>query len=284
MSGTIAPVAPAEPRNLTWQKLILGDWSRWVRDPLDVMRIAFAGATIGWALAGEPATQVIAATLVLLLARAVSLPRFYDFSLIVVMFLLAWGEVVGLYDTWSSYDNVVHFTVPLLTSGMVYLLLMRLDVLPELSGLTQPHHRVGFFVTTLCLGMAIGACWEIVEFTLDATTSSQLQISVHDTSTDLIFDTLGAMGSATILLAWSLGGHSLRRRPGAALAHKPFGSFLTLHAHSELSAGRSAARSDRCAPPGCPSSRRQSLPAPTPGRRPRRRQFDENANARILRC
>jgi hypothetical protein len=195
------------------------------------MRIAFACATIAWALAGQPATQVVAATLVLFVARAVSLPRFYDFSLIVVMCLLAWGEVLGLYDSWSSYDNVVHFTVPFLTTGMVYLLLMRLDVLPEFSALTQPHHRVGFFITTLCLGMAIGAGWEIVEFTLDATTSSQLQISSHDTSTDLIFDTAGAAGSATILLLWSLGGHSLRRRPGAALAHKPFTSFLTIRAH-----------------------------------------------------
>ena len=57
---------------------------------------------------------------------------------------------------------------------------------------------------------------------------------MHDTSTDLIFDTLGAAGSATILLLWSLGGHSLRRRPGEALARKPFSSFLTLHAHPDL--------------------------------------------------
>jgi uncharacterized membrane protein YjdF len=234
MTGTIAPAAPTARHQLTWQKLILGDWSRWVRDPLDLARIAFACATIGWGLAGKPVTQVVGATLVLLIARAVGLPRFYDLSLIIVMLLLAWGEVLGFYDSWSSYDNVVHFTVPLLTTGMVYLVLMRLNVLPELSALTQPHHRVGFFVTTLFLGMAIGAGWEIVEFTLDSTTGSHLQISVHDTSTDLIFDTIGAAGSATILLLWSLGGHSLRRRPGSALAHKPFASFLTVHAHAEL--------------------------------------------------
>jgi hypothetical protein len=233
MTGTLA-TAPAARHHLTWQKLILGDWSRWVRDPLDVARIAFVCATIAWGLAGKPVTQVVGATIVLMIARAASLPRFYDFSLIVVMLLLAWGEVLGLYDSWSSYDNVVHFTVPLLTTGMVYLVLMRLDVLPELSALTQPHHRVGFFITALCLGMAIGAGWEIVEFTLDSRTSSHLQISLYDTSTDLIFDTLGAAGSATILLLWSLGGHSLRRRPGAALAYKPFASFLALHAHREL--------------------------------------------------
>ena len=89
-------------------------------------------------------------------------------------------------------------------------------------------------LTALFLGMAIGAGWEIVEFTLDSRAGTNLQVSVYDTSTDLIFDTLGATLSATVLLLWSLGGHSLKRRPGAALAHKPFTSFLTLHAHPEL--------------------------------------------------
>src|SRR4029079_18634658 len=59
MTGTLAPAAPVAPRHLTWQKLILGDWSRWVRDPLDVARIVFACATIAWLLAGKPATQVL---------------------------------------------------------------------------------------------------------------------------------------------------------------------------------------------------------------------------------
>jgi hypothetical protein len=43
---------------------------------------------------------------------------------------------------------------------------------------------------------------------------------------------MGATGSAIILTLWSLGGHSLKRRPGAALADKRFGSFLTLRARS----------------------------------------------------
>ena len=41
----------------------------------------------------------------------------------------------------------------------------------------------------------------------------------------LIWDTIGALASATILVLWSLGNHSLTRRPGAALADKPFTSF-----------------------------------------------------------
>lgn len=226
MSEAIAPAAPEEARGLTWQKFFLGDWSRWVRDPLDVLRLIFIGATIVWGLTGHPLTGLIGASLVLLFARAASLPRFYDFSLIVVITLVSWGEVLGVYDSWRYYDNLVHTTVPLLLTGVLYVFLMRLDVLPELRDLERLSQRVGFFLIVLMLGMAIGAAWEIVEWTLDSTTGSNLATSVTDTATDLIWDTIGSAGAATILVLWSLGNHSLRRRPGVALAHKPFGSFL----------------------------------------------------------
>jgi uncharacterized membrane protein YjdF len=229
VTDAIAPLAP-EARGLTWQKLFLGDWTRVVRDPLDVLRLIFFGATIVWGLTGHPLTGLVAASLVLLLSRLASLPRFYDFSLIVVITLISWGEVLGVYDSWRYYDNVVHTTVPLLLTGVVYVLLMRLDVLPELRDLKRLSQRIGFFLIVLMLGMAIGAAWEIVEWTLDSTTGSNLATSVTDTATDLIWDTIGAAGSATILVLWSLGNHSLTRRPGADLADKPFGSFLTVSA------------------------------------------------------
>jgi uncharacterized membrane protein YjdF len=230
VSETFTSPAPAEARGLTWQKLFLGDWSRVIRDPLDVCRIVFIGATIAWALSGRPVTVLVAASIVLVVARIVSLPRFYDFSLIVVMVLIAWGEVLGVYDSWTFYDNIVHFTVPLLVTGMIYLLLVRLGVMPELSELKQTHQKFGFFLTAVALGMAIGAGWEIIEWSLDETTGSHLVGSTTDTATDLIWDTMGATGSAIILVLWSLGGHSLKRRPGAALADKPLGSFLTVRA------------------------------------------------------
>jgi len=227
LSQLASPVHP-QLGGLTWQKLILGDWSRLVRDPLDVCRVLFLIATIVWALTGHAVTPLIGALVVLGLARAANLPRFYDAGLIVAMVLLGWGEVLGVYDSWRYYDNVVHTTVPLLLTGLLCVLLMRLDVLPELQDLTQLHQRIGFFLTALFFGMAIGAGWEIVEWTLDSTTGSNLVISTTDTATDLIWDTIGAAASALILVLWSLGNHSLKRRPGSQLAHKPFASFLTV--------------------------------------------------------
>jgi uncharacterized membrane protein YjdF len=230
VSESLASATPQEARGLTWQKVVLGDWSRVVRDPLDVCRILFIVGTIVWGLSGRPVTVLVAASAVLLLARAVSLPRFYDFSLVVVMLLIAWGEVLGVYDSWKFYDNIVHFTVPLLMTGMIYVLLVRLGVLPELYQLTQVHQKFGFFLTAVALGMAIGAGWEIIEWSLDEWAGANLVGSETDTATDLIWDTMGATGSALILVLWSLGGHSLKRRPGAALANKRFASFLTIRA------------------------------------------------------
>jgi uncharacterized membrane protein YjdF len=237
VSGTLAPEAPAEARGLTWQKLFLGDWSRWVRDPLDVCRILFVAGTVVWGLSGRPVTVLVAASAILVLARFLNLPRFYDFSLLVVMVLIAWGEVLGLYDSWKGYDNVVHFTVPFLVTGMFYVLLVRLGVLPELSDLKQVHQKFGFFLTAVMLGMAVGAGWEIVEWSLDEWAGANLVGDETDTATDLIWDTLGATGSALVLTLWSLGGHSLTRRPGAALANKRFTSFLTLRSDKPVPAG-----------------------------------------------
>ena len=228
MSQTIASPVRVRARGLTWQKLILGDWTRFVRDPLDVCRILFIVATIVWGLLGHTITGLIAASFIILLARAVSLPRFYDLSVIVVMVLLAWGSAIGLYGSWGLYDNVVHFIVPLLTTGMIYILLVRLGVVPELRDLTTLPQKFGFFLTVLALGMAIGAGWEVIEWLLDQLSDVGRVGSADDTATDLISDTLGSALSAFILVLWSLGRHSLTRRPGAELADKRFGSFLTL--------------------------------------------------------
>jgi hypothetical protein len=230
VSETTAPQLPVGSTGLTWQKVVLGDWSRFVRDPLDVARILFIAGAIVWGLLGNSVTIVAAASLVLVLARIVSLPRFYDLSLIVVMALIAWGEVLGFYDSWKSYDNVVHFTVPLLVTGLIYIMFVRLGVMQELSALTQPHQKFGLFLTAVALGMAMGAGWEIVEWTSDETNGTHLVGSTTDTATDLIWDTMGATVSAIILVLWSLGNHSTRRRPGAQLANKRFWSFLSLRA------------------------------------------------------
>ena len=77
------------------RKLVLGDWSRTVRDPLDVLRLAFLAGAIAFAFAGDPAGafNLGLGFAVLLAARFANLPRVYDLALIVALVFTQWGEI-----------------------------------------------------------------------------------------------------------------------------------------------------------------------------------------------
>lgn len=74
---------------------------------------------------------------------------------------------------------------------------------------------MGIFVVTLALGLAIGAIWEVIEWSSDRFLGSQLSLSNDDTVGDLIADGSGALLGAALLVAWTVyGWGSVRRIPG----------------------------------------------------------------------
>ena len=197
--------------------LLLGDWSRTVRDPLDLLRATFfAGALVFLAL-GEMkgVANLLVGGSALLVARAIDLPRLYDLGFTIAMILTGWGEALGLYDAWKPYDNVVHFIVPMLTSQVAYIALARIEVLPDLREEFSPRHLTGIFVITAALGIAIGGVWELFEWTSDELFGSNLSMGNDDTVTDLACDTAGALTGGALLVAWATHGWgSVRRVPG----------------------------------------------------------------------
>jgi hypothetical protein len=197
--------------------LLLGDWSRTVRDPLDLLRAAFfAGALVFLAL-GEMkgVANLLVGGIALLVARAIDLPRLYDLGFTIAMIFTGWGEALGLYDAWKPYDNVVHFIVPMLTSQVAYIALARIEVLPDLRDEFSPRHYLGLFVVTAALGVAIGAVWELFEWASDEVFGSNLSMGNDDTVGDLASDTLGALTGGALLVGWAkYGWGSVRRVPG----------------------------------------------------------------------
>ena len=68
------------------RRLLYGDWTWFVRDPLDVLRLVFFAGTIAFAVAGRStAVGLTAASALLLIVRIVNLPRWFDFSVIAAM-------------------------------------------------------------------------------------------------------------------------------------------------------------------------------------------------------
>lgn len=195
----------------------MGDWGPVVRDPIDVLRAALALAAVGFGIGGDGRAAAIlgVGAAFVWLVRLVNLPRVYDLSVVVATSLQAWGEALHAYDSITWFDNVVHFTVPLLGAPVVYIVLARLDVVPDPRDETHVRHYVGMFIITLALGLAIGAIWEMVEYLSDETLGSSLQLGNADTVGDLVADGLGALGGAALLVVWArYGWGSVRRMPG----------------------------------------------------------------------
>jgi len=199
------------------RRLLLGDWHPLLRDPIDVLRLSLPAGALAHALAGDgsAAGHLAFASFVALLARPARLPRVYDLAVVLAALLQGWGEALGLYDSVAWFDRVVHVLVPLLGAPVVYILLARLDVVPDPRDHTTARHHWGIFVVTAALGIAIGAVWEAYEYASDAVLGTNLSESNADTVGDLVADSAGAMAGAALLVAWTIRGWgSVRRIPG----------------------------------------------------------------------
>jgi uncharacterized membrane protein YjdF len=201
------------------RKLVMGDWSRAVRDPLDVLRLAFGAGAVAFVAAGDAvgAFNLLLAFAVLVAARFANLPRLYDLAVIVALAFTQGGEALNLYDAWPWYDRVVHFLVPLLSSQVFYLCLARIEVMPDPRQETVPRHEAGMFVAVFALGLAAGALWEIFEWTSDGVFGSSLSQGNTDTVGDLIADACGSLAGGALMVLWAKRGWgSVRRIPGEA--------------------------------------------------------------------
>jgi hypothetical protein len=199
--------------------LLYGEWHPVVRDPLDLARIAFVVGFVVLLLLGESgAISVGVAAAVIVGVRFLRLPRLFDLAFIVAMALTGWGEALRLYDRFAYYDELVHFLVPLLGAPVVYIALARLDTLPNPSDARgSRRHLFGIFVVTLALGLAIGAAWEVLEWTSDEVLGSELTGGEEDTIGDLVADTVGAICGGVLLVLWTTSGWgTIRRLPGGA--------------------------------------------------------------------
>lgn len=204
---------------MTTRELVLGDWTPVVRDPLDLLRGVFVvGAVAPAAAAHSGAVSLAVAAAAVVAVRFLDLPRLFDLAFILAMALTGWGEALRLYDRFGYYDVFVHFLVPLFGAPCVYIALARLDTLPDpADAYGSKRHLAGIFAVTLALGLAIGAVWEILEWTSDTTLGSNLSLGESDTIGDLVADGAGALCGGLFLLAWTVvGWGTVRRLPGGA--------------------------------------------------------------------
>jgi uncharacterized membrane protein YjdF len=201
-------------------RLVLGDWNGLVRDPIDLVRATFLIGAIVTSILGDTESAVrFFLTFVLLVGvRLLELPRPFDFGFTLGMMFQAWGNALNLFTNDPWYDKVVHFVLPFFTAPLVYLLLARLGVVPDLAQKTERRHDLGIVIMSFSFGMTVGAFYEIYEWFADNALGADLHVGYGDTISDLADNAIGALGGSLLLLVWATRGWGTTRRvPGGRL-------------------------------------------------------------------
>ncbi|MDF1873078.1 hypothetical protein [Vannielia sp.] len=115
----------------------------------------------------------------------------------IVIFLFATlflGEVEGFYNRFWWWDVALHFL-----SAVSFGLMGFLAIFMLFEGDRYAAPPWALAVLAFCVGLSIGALWEVFEFSMDQLFGTNMQKSgLVDTMKDLIVDTIGAaIGAVT---------------------------------------------------------------------------------------
>lgn len=138
-------------------------------------------------------------TLIVMLLPSVIEKRFKidipdEFEIVLVVFVYAaifLGEMQQFYDKVWWWDKMLHSFSGLILGNVGFLIISYLNSNKKIDVSLSPVF-VAFF--TFCFAVAMGAVWEIYEFSMDKSFGFHMQRnSLNDTMTDIILDTIGAL-------------------------------------------------------------------------------------------
>ena len=134
------------------------------------------------------------------------------------MALQAWGNAAGLFENLDRWDNLVHFFLPFSSVPVLYVLTVRLGLLPDLADVREPRQRLGLVIFAVMAGLSIGALYEVYEYVANRWLGLDIAIGYSDTIYDLTLDASGSILGGTVLMLWARARWPTERQ---ALAQRP---------------------------------------------------------------
>jgi hypothetical protein len=173
----------------------------------DLLRVALLCTAAGWLVSGD-AAAALRAILVLppaVLGRLVRIHPAFDllFSSALAADSIATG--LGAYDTIGWNDTLSHLVLPLLSGPILYMTLVRLGAAAAPSAAPTVRFLCGAAVLTAASVLALGALWELVEWTADRAFGTNYSQGYDDTLVDLLADTVAATVAGGLVSVWLWG-------------------------------------------------------------------------------
>lgn len=193
MRARHTPYRSSQPLDASWRGYRLAAWAGQALLAVAVVVVLFQGCYTGaLTLAG-----FLVASLAFVL-REDRLPNLFDMLFVIAALVNAAGWVWNLFEMPGPYDELVHayttFAITLALGWLAY---------GSLFDSFRQHRRL-FMLVIASFGIAVGAVWEIVEWTADLLLAVDVVPGLHDTIVDLIVDSLGALLAGAVSV-WVLG-------------------------------------------------------------------------------
>lgn len=164
----------------------------WLGQALLAIFVIFASVQGNWVNALALGFFLIASLVFVI--RDDKLPTLFDFLFVAAALVNAIGWVWGLFNMPGPYDEIVHayttFAITLALSFLVYSSMLNIF----------RNHTLLYLLTIASFGIAIGAIWEVMEWSAGKILSTEVIESLDDTIIDLVMDSLGAGLAALISL------------------------------------------------------------------------------------
>ncbi|MGA8209537.1 MAG: hypothetical protein WB441_14700 [Nocardioidaceae bacterium] len=170
----------------------------------DVLR----GATLLSALAtvvffgGHGVVIFVVLFAVLLLPRFLEVAAPFDAAFCATMLVAAWAEQQNWYVTVSWVDEVVHSVTPGAAAVATYLMLARLDVMPDVREHMGSTRRFSLVVLVVFVGLGLATLWEFYEWVAEQLAPQATQVGYDDTISDLALGGAGSLVAGVLLVTW----------------------------------------------------------------------------------
>lgn len=146
-------------------------------------------ALVGWPILD---VSVFAAALLgLVVPRFLGVRPGLDIAMGIVVLVAAWSALLELYDAIEYWDFYVHFALNGLTAAILYVLAVRLGIVPDPA---SARVRLSAIVAlTTAFGLAAAVIWELAEWAGFTFVDQSIFVGYNDTIGDFVAGGLGSV-------------------------------------------------------------------------------------------
>lgn len=161
-------------------------------DVLRASELVGVVTSLVWLTTGS-AIQFIVLFGVLLVPRVVGVPAPFDVAFCAALLFTAWARSLRWYAAIAWLDIPVHVVAGGLSGVMLYLILVRVDLLSDPQREPLGTRRSSIVIVTLALGLAAGSLWELYEWSAVRLLKADLIVGYDDTIGGVTMDGLGSV-------------------------------------------------------------------------------------------